>query len=136
MKTPTDFARDILTNNQQNSIMASDNFVPFLIQKYISGCSPQHCLLINSILNDKLGHWTDNQQIYNFLKCIIPKKKNVGFQYFGKKKESIKLGVDVEKICENMEMPQKHFIELLELFPSLKDNYKEDEGKMLISTKR
>lgn len=137
MRTPTDFAREILTSSEQNILETSDSFVPFLIQKYISGVSPEHCVLVNSTLNTKIANWTDNQEVFNFLKIIIPKKKKALFKYFGKKAlPTTDNKIDIDYLAENLELPVHEVKELFDIFPELCENFKEDKEKILKSSKK
>jgi hypothetical protein len=135
MKNPLDFAKDILNNKIQEDILPCDSFVPFLIQRYISGVSPVHCNLINSILNSKLPHWSDNQQVYNFLKCLIPKKDIKYIPYIWKKREVIESNFDIATVSENLEMSQKDIQNLVDIFPELEESFKDDNEKILKARK-
>ena len=136
MKTPYDFTKDILSNLDHVDINGGDTFPPYLIQKYISGVSPAYCNLINNILNNKLMYWKDPQEIYDFLKCILPKTKTPTFKYF-KKNIDIKpeKKVDFQQLSEVLEISQKNLREMFEYFPELKKNLKEDDGKILKARK-
>jgi hypothetical protein len=135
MKNSSDFARDILVSKDHKDILACDQFVPFLIQKYISGASPEHCNLINSILNTRLSSWRDEQEIYDFLKCIIPKKGSAFFKYFGKSVDKKETKVDIAALSASLEISKKEVTEMLEYFPDLQDSLKEDNEKILKAKK-
>lgn len=131
MKTSADFTRDILTNANHSDISEGDSFVPYLVQKYISGVSPEHCNLINSILNTKLCEWNSNQEIYDFLKCFIPKRKGCYYKYFGGGLEDKPLKVDVGSIAKSLEIPTSEVVTMLKYFPQLAKNLTEDKEKIL-----
>jgi len=132
MKKPIDFARSILNNKTQEEILPCDDFLPFLIQRYISIASPAHCVLINDILNVKAKNWNDHQEIYNYLKCIIPKQNIRYFQYIWKKKELDNIDdIDVSTIAESLEMSKREVIEYFKMFPELKEEYKNTHEKIL-----
>jgi hypothetical protein len=133
MKNSSDLARDILSSKNHKDLAPCDNFIPYLVQKYISGASPEHCNLINTILNGKLSLWRYEQEIYDFLKCFIPKKKSAYFTYFGKKKKEKETKVEIERISSALEISQKELQELLEMFPELEDSMVEDKEKILKS---
>lgn len=118
MKQSTDFARDILSTKNHKDILPCDHFIPYLVQKYISGASPEHCNLINTILNSKLSLWRDSQEIYDFLKCLIPKKKSAYFTYFGSKNKEKESKIDIEGISNTLEISQKELKELISIFPN------------------
>ena len=101
MKNSSDFVRDIITNKIQKEINPCDNFIPFLVQKYISGISPEHCNLINGILNNRILLWKDSQEIYDFLKCIVPKSSKCYFKYFTSKSDKKESKLDLTEIVRN-----------------------------------
>lgn len=131
MKNSTDFTKDILTCKTQKHILLCDNFVPFLVQKYISGVSPEHCSLVNTILNSRLLVWKDEQEIYDFLKCFIPKRNSSYFKYFGKSSKNKEYKIDFETICHALEIPEKELREMIEYFPEIEESLKEDKEKIL-----
>jgi hypothetical protein len=131
MKNSTDFTKDILTCKTQKNILPCDNFVPFLVQKYISGVSPEHCNLINTILNSRLLVWKDEQEIYDFLKCFIPKRNSSYFKYFGKPLKNKEYKIDFETICQALEISEKELTVMIEYFPEIEESLKEDKEKIL-----
>lgn len=131
MKTPFDFVKDILTRPEFQDISPCDSFVPFLVQKGISGASPEYCNLINSVLNTKLQDWRDNQQILDLLTILIPKKKGAGYKYYGKAAAKKEQKVDVASISDALEISQRELKEMLEYFPELEDSMVEDKEKIL-----
>jgi len=131
MKTSSDFTRDILLNKTHCDIAEGDNFIPFLVQKYLSGVSPEHCNLINDILNMKLSVWCDEQNVYDFLKCFIPKKKGCYFKYFGKSADKKPSKVDIDALALSLEISKRQVIDMLEYFPELEKNLIEDREKIL-----
>lgn len=133
MKNSTDFTREILKNKDIDNISPCDNFIPYLVQKYISGVSPEHCMLVNSILNHKLHNWKDEQEIYNFLKLIIPKKNSTYFRYFAptKKVRETEIKGDLSNLAQTMEISIRELREMINYFPSLADKLVEDKEKIL-----
>lgn len=121
MRTSLDFARSIAENPEKSEIEQSDNFQPYLVQKYISGISPVHCNLINMVLNDKLSSWTNKQQIFDFLKCVIPKGERY-MKYFGKKQEKKWENIDLEYFSDAMEMTRKDLVTILDNFPDIAES--------------
>lgn len=134
MKIPTDFARDILKNKEHVQLTPTDKFVPFLIQKYLSGVSPEYCDFINDLLNHKLTNWKDEQEIYDFLKLIVPKKTNTFFKYYGastpaeniKKMDSV-----ISYISNTMEISKREIYEIIKMFPELQKSLIEEDEKIL-----
>jgi hypothetical protein len=135
MKTSTDFTKDIITEKEYHKINQGDSFLPYLVQRYISGISPDHCHLINEILNTKLKNWRDNQEIYDFLKCIIPKSKTYSSKYFKTTQEKKEYKVDIKGISESLEISQKELRELLDYFPDLVKSMQENPETILKAIK-
>jgi len=133
MKNSSDFARDILSTKNHKDISPCDHFIPYLVQKYISGASPEHCNLINTILNARLSVWKDDQEIYDFLKCFIPKKKSSYFTYFGSKNKEKESKADLDGISSALEISKKELSEMIQYFPELEESFKEDKEKILKS---
>lgn len=131
MRNSSELAKDILCNKEFSELSPCDNFVPFLVQKYISGVHPAYCNLINDLTNNKLLTWNDSQEIYDLFKCVIPKKSDCGYRYFGGKNEHKEYKIDLESISNNLEISIKEFKEMLEYFPDLEKNLKEDKEKIL-----
>jgi hypothetical protein len=133
MKNSTDFTRDILKNKEHQKISPCDIFIPYLVQKYISGVSPEHCMLVNSILNNKLRVWKDEQEIYDFLKLIIPKKNNTYFKYFSpsKKVKDSEIKGDLDYLSQTMEISKRELREMIVYFPILADKLVENKEKIL-----
>jgi hypothetical protein len=131
MKTSADFTRDILLNKTHCDIAEGDNFIPFLVQKYLSGVSPEHCSLINDILNMKLNVWCDDQEVYDFLKCFIPKKKGCYFKYFGKSSDKKPSKIDMQALAASLEIPTREALDMLKYFPQLEKNLIEEKEKIL-----
>jgi hypothetical protein len=133
MKNSSDFARDILSTKNHKDISPCDHFIPYLVQKYISGASPEHCNLINTILNSRLQVWKDDQEIYDFLKCFIPKKKSSYFTYFGNKNKEKESKVDLDSLSSALEISKKEINDMIQYFPELEESFKEDKEKILKS---
>jgi len=136
MKNSLEFTKDILTDDIQHDISPCDNFVPFLVQKYISGISPTHCSLINDLLNTKLSHWNSSQEIYDFLKIIIPKTKVGYIKYYRSSKEvNNKNKVDIQYFSDLLEISKKEVLEMLNNFPEIEKTLLENNEKILKAKK-
>ena len=131
MKNPFDFVKDILTKPEFQDISPCDSFVPFLVQKGISGSSPECCNLVNNVLNTKLLEWRDNQQICDMLTILVPKKKGAGYKYYGKAAPKKEVKVDIEGISNALEISQRELKQMLEYFPELEESMVEDKEKVL-----
>lgn len=134
MRVPIDFARDILKNKEYSELSPTDKFVPFLVQKYLSGVSPEYCDIINDLLNTKLLNWKNDQEIYNYLKLIIPKKSNAFFKYYGSSKsddQTKKLDSAVTYLSNTWEISKREIYETLESFPELQKLLVEEKEKIL-----
>lgn len=131
MRKSIDLARSIVNNKTQEDLLPCDEFVPFLVQRYISTVSPLHCNLINDILNTKMKNWTNSQEIFHYLKCIIPKKNVYNFNYIWKSFPKETYEIPIESICENLEMSRKEFTDILDIFPEIGETFKESKERIL-----
>lgn len=137
MKKTIDFTRDILKKQEFYNLIQCDEFIPYLAQKYISGVSPQYCDFINSLLNNRLSVWKDEQEILDFLTLIIPKKSNVYFKYFKtsplKKEDMAK--IDLDYLSETLEISKRELYGMIKDFPEVAEELKEKSEKILKSKK-
>jgi hypothetical protein len=137
MKKTIDFTRDLLKSREFHKILPCDELIPYLLQKYISGVSPQYCDLINSLLNSKLSVWKDEQEILDFLTLIIPKKTNTYFKYFKtsplKKEDMAK--IDLDYLSDTLEMSKREIYEMIKNFPEIAEDLKEKSEKILKARK-
>lgn len=140
MKIPTDFARDILKNKDFVELSPTDKFVPFLVQKYLSGVSPEYCDFINDLLNPKLSTWKNEQEIYDFLKLIVPKKTNTFFKYYGSAShaENIKkLDVSISYASKTLEISKREIYEIMQSFPEIqKLIIEQGENEKILKTRK
>lgn len=140
MKIPTDFARDILKNKEYIELSPTDKFVPFLVQKYISGVSPEYCDFINDLLNSKLLTWKNEQEIYDFLKLIVPKKSNTFFKYYGSTSNPDNIKKIDSVICymsKTLEISKREIYENIKCFPELqKLIIEQEENEKILKTKK
>ena len=131
MRNSAEFTKDILSNKDFSELHPCDKFVPFLVQKYISGVHPVYCNLLNDLLNNKLSTWNDDQEIYDLLKCVIPKKDDCRYRYFGSKNEQKEYKIDLKSISNNLEISIKELKEMIDYFPDIENSFKESKEIIL-----
>lgn len=92
-----------------------DDYIPFLINRWISFISPSACGAINESVNS-LGN-IDKQLHYKLLLKLYPKSKQIPFIKYVKKvkEEKTKEDDNTALLASNMEMSQREAKLLLEL---------------------
>jgi hypothetical protein len=79
----------------------------------------------------KLNVWCDDQEVYDFLKCFIPKKKGCYFKYFGKSSDKKPSKIDMQALAASLEIPTREALDMLKYFPQLEKNLIEEKEKIL-----
>jgi CRISPR/Cas system-associated exonuclease Cas4 (RecB family) len=129
MKTVFDIIKDITVLKPKYQLLPSDDFVPYMVQRWLSMVHPSYCSLMNDIYNDKISAFMDEQQLYDFLKCIIPKKAANQIKYIKKSKAAEKSKHEnvIEELANSLELSKKEVMEMLSICPEILDEAKEKE---------
>lgn len=107
-----DYIKDITTYKKGN--LPLDEYIPFLINRWLSFISPQACAGINESVN-MLGN-TSKEQHYKLLLKLFPKTKVQFIKYVKKIKEEKNKEDDRLAIwASNMELSKRETKLLLEL---------------------
>lgn len=108
-----DYIKDITTHKKGN--LPLDEYVPFLINRWLSFVAPEICTALNSSVNS-LGN-VDKEQHYKLLLKLYPKSKIPFIKYIKKIKEDEKQDKEknVSNLANNFEMSKREIKELLEL---------------------
>ncbi len=133
MRNSSEFVKEILHSKERDFITPSDKFVPFLVRKYLSGVSPEHCMLTNMLFNPTCQDGLDEQELYDLMQMAVSKSPKASYQYFAKPAEKKGHGVDVERLSRSLEIPKREINEMLEYFPDLIPPLSEDREKILQS---
>ena len=136
MRNSSEFVKEILHNKERDFITPSDKFVPFLVRKYLSGVSPEHCMLTNMLFNPVCQDGLDEQELYDLMKMAVSKAPKASYQYFTKPPEKKGHGVDVEKLSRSLEISKQEINDMLEYFPDLIPALTEDREKILKSREK
>lgn len=110
-----DYIKDITT--YKNGTLPLDEYVPFLINRWLSFISPQACIGINESVNC-LGNFEKGYH-YKLLIKLFPKIKIPFIQYVKKIKQTEKEDAKVELLARNMEISIREAKQLLELKETL-----------------
>lgn len=111
-----DYIKDITTYKKGNLIL--EEYIPFLINRWLSFVSPNASLGINESVNT-LGN-IDKEQHYRLLISLFPKMKPPFIQYIKKvKQEKSKEDDNTALLASNMEISQRETKQLLELTKQL-----------------
>lgn len=99
-----DYIKDITTYKKGNLLL--DNYIPFLISRWLSFISPQICLAINESINC-LGN-IDKNYHYKLLIKLYPKSKIQFIKYIKKIKEQKTEENDkISLVAQNLELSQR-----------------------------
>lgn len=131
MKTLFNILDDITYLKPKYELLPSDEFSPYMIQRYLSMISPEYNELINIAFNDKVIESLDRQMLYDFLKCLIP-KKNCGRIKYIKRTDYDKKSEENEvcsQIAKSMELSKREVKMMLDIIPDLFKNMKDSELK-------
>jgi len=109
--TTFDYIKDILVDKKGN--LPLDNYVPFLINRFLSFINPEVSEFINQantkvLLEDKLQH-------YKLLLLLFPKLNRVPFIKYVKKVKEKETEEDnrVKVLAQNMEISEKEALWLI-----------------------
>jgi hypothetical protein len=107
-----DYIKDITTYKKGN--LPLEEYIPFLINRWLSFISPQTCLGVNESVNI-LGN-IDKNNHYKLLLSLLPKAKRVPYISYIKKikEDSTKEDKNIDLLALNMEMSKREVKELLE----------------------
>lgn len=128
MKDIFELNKDMLFNKPVYKLTPSDDCIPYMHQRWISFIDPGYCNLLNDIYNNQVGAFADHQQFYDFLKCILPRKKVFKIKYMKKNKVKAESSNEtaVEELAATWELPKKEVREILTVCPELLKSFKED----------
>jgi DNA polymerase III delta subunit len=104
---------DVISTKSGTLLDDVDNekeFVPFLVQRWLSMYSPSFAQVVNCTTNSYWRSFTSKQEWYKYFITIIPKSSNKRIPYIKKmKKETVK-GIEKEHIqylAERLELSQR-----------------------------
>lgn len=107
-----DYIKDIIQKKKGN--LPLDNYIPFLINRWLSFISPSACGAVNESVNS-LGN-ISKEYHYKLLLKLYPKSKVPFISYVKKvKEEKTKEDDKVDMLASNMEMSKRETKLLLEL---------------------
>jgi len=108
-----EYIKDLTVYKKGNLYL--DEYIPFLINRWLSFVSPSACIAINESVNS-LGNITKEYH-YKLLLRLYPKAKQIPFIKYIKrvKEEKTKDDDKVDMLASNMEISQRETKLLLEL---------------------
>lgn len=108
-----EYIKDLTVYKKGN--LPLDEYIPYLINRWLSFVSPSACNAINESVNS-LGNM-DKQQHYKLLLKLYPKSKQIPFIKYVKKvkEEKSKEDDNIALLASNMEMSRRETKLLLEL---------------------
>ena len=113
MKNTFDIIDNIINKKEQYSISPDDDFVPYMIQRWISMISPEMAYVINETSNTHFAAMQDKQMWNDYFLTTIPKIGRKKIKYL--KKDKPKHSQDIKDLAQMMEISCRELCELLEL---------------------
>ncbi len=107
-----DYIGDILSKKKGNLVL--DEYIPFLITRWLSFVSPQTTYALNNTVN-VLGN-IDKNYHYKLLVALFPKLKYTPrIQYIKKNKKEKEDNKEIKMLASNLELSQRETQQLLDL---------------------
>jgi hypothetical protein len=110
-----DYLNNILYDKEKELLEENNEFVPFLIQRWLSMHSPEVAYIVNETTNRYWAAMGDKQDWYNMLMTQLPRVKFKKLQYIKKPKETNNKDDElIKRLADNMEISQREVRLLLE----------------------
>jgi hypothetical protein len=110
-----DYLNNILYDKEKELLEENNEFVPFLIQRWLSMHSPEVAYILNETTNRYWAAMGDKQDWYNMLMTQLPRVKFKKLQYIKKPKETNNKDDElIKRLADNMEISQREVRLLLE----------------------
>lgn len=134
MKNLSDIISDLNYHKPNYKLQSNDAFNAYMINRWLSMISPSYCNLINETYNRLYNAFDNNQQRYDFLKTILP-KKFVKFPKYIKKTEKVKESKNsdlIDQIAKTHEISKREVEEIIKNMDvkELKKEYLDDSLKV------
>lgn len=132
MKNIFKFIEDVLYNKPKYKIEPADEFSSYMLQRWISMANPVYCDFINKIYNVNHEGFEDDQMVYDYLKCIFP-KKYLRISYIKKEAGAAasKNKLIIEDLAKSLQISQREAKEYLDLFPDVAKELKDNDAKVM-----
>jgi hypothetical protein len=132
MKNIFTFIEDVLYNKPKYKIEPDDEFSSFMLQRWISMANPTYCNFINAIYNINHLGFEDDQMVYDYLKCVFP-KKYMRISYIKKEASATasKNKTIIEDVAKSLQISQREVKEYFELFPKDVKELKDNDAKVM-----
>lgn len=113
---------------------ASDEFNPYMVQRWISMESPESCDMVNLLYNRRQTGFADNQMVHDYLRLVLPKRSRHKISYLKKEKitEKSKNDAAITLAASVLEISKKEVMELVKLRPDMLESYAEDKSKVMV----
>ena len=110
-----DYLNNILYDKEKELLEENNEFVPFLIQRWLSMHSPEVAYIVNETTNRYWAAMGDKQDWYNMLMTQLPRVKFKKLQYIKKPKETNNKDDElIKRLADNIEISQRDVRLLLE----------------------
>lgn len=107
-----DYIKDIAVTKKGN--LPLNEYVPFLVNRWLSFLNPTVCEFVNTILNNKIL-LEDKELHYKSLICAFPKMKSLPKINYIKKVKEEERGIDpkLKILAQNLEISQREVIDYI-----------------------
>lgn len=110
-----DHLKNILYQKEAEVLEDDNDFVPFLIQRWLSMHSPEVAYIVNETTNRYWMAFAEKQDWYNMMMAQIPKVRFRKLNYIKKPKDENNKEDDIiNRIAENMEISRREVALYLE----------------------
>lgn len=102
-----------------NNIQESEEFVPFMIQRWSSMYSPEIARLLNETSNRQWSSLSDKEMWFNYLHAVVPHCRFKKIAYLKKKKdteEKAKNKETLHKVANYLEISSREVSQYIEQF--------------------
>lgn len=112
---------DLITDKKNDVLKNSDDekeFVPFLVQRWLSMYSPGFATILNKTVN---RHWhllQTKEEWYRYFTTVIPRSPRRRINYIKKNKEAKVKGIDkiyIEELAQRLELSHKEIKDYIEV---------------------
>lgn len=88
LKNTFEIIDDITYKKPSYQLLPNDECNPMMIQRWISFIDPVYINFVNELYNMRHGGFDDSQQFYDFMKCVVPRKKVGKIKYISKTRKN------------------------------------------------
>lgn len=124
MKNTFEHINNLINKKEQYTITSDDDFVPYMIQRWISMVSPQVAFVLNETSNSQFSALTDKQMWHDYFLTVIPRLGYKKIKYLKKEKQEV--SKDISEFASKNEISIREAKEILDILGD-KNTIKKDK---------